>query len=64
MTAVKKQGCGNCWTFSAAGSLEGASAIKYGHLTNYSEQVRFQPLKTPLLIHLPSPRFKRDVLVE
>ena len=39
VTAVKSQQCGNCWTFSAAGSIEGAYAIAKGHLTNFSEQV-------------------------
>lgn len=38
VTAVKSQRCGNCWTFSACGSLEGAHAIATGVLTNYSEQ--------------------------
>eukprot|EP00729_Bicosta_minor_P021811 gene21811-21238_t len=38
VTAVKKQRCGNCWTFSAAGSIEGAYAIKTKKLTNFSEQ--------------------------
>lgn len=38
VTAVKSQRCGNCWTFSACGSLEGAHAISTGVLTNYSEQ--------------------------
>lgn len=38
VTSVKKQRCGNCWTFSAAGSIEGAYAIKTKKLTNFSEQ--------------------------
>ena len=36
VTSVKNQRCGNCWTFSAAGSLEGAHQIATGTLTNYS----------------------------
>jgi hypothetical protein len=38
VTSVKKQRCGNCWTFSAAGSLEGAWALAGHPLTNFSEQ--------------------------
>jgi C1A family cysteine protease len=44
VTAVKDQHCGNCWTFSAAGSIEGAFAIAKGHLTNFSEQDSRGPL--------------------
>ena len=40
VTPVKSQRCGDCWTFSATGALEGAYAIARGtaKLTNFSEQ--------------------------
>lgn len=38
VTPVKTQDCGDCWSFSSTGALEGAWAIKSGNLLSFSEQ--------------------------
>lgn len=39
VTPVKDQGqCGSCYSFSNTGALEGAYALRYGHLESFSEQ--------------------------
>lgn len=39
VTQVKDQGvCGSCWTFGSAAAFEGAYALKYGQLIEFSEQ--------------------------
>lgn len=48
VTAVKNQGgCGSCWTFSAAETLESHIAIKTGKLLTFSEQQIVSCAKNP-----------------